>query len=91
MLFAQSVMDPWMLSNYQSHDDETLGYMQNAILYQINKLMYSTGSEKKKKKNKGWFNFPTFHVMAHYMYGTLHSINTCHIEAAYKFLIKEDF
>lgn len=46
--------------------------------------MSSTGSEKKKKKKRDGSTSQSS------MSGTLHSIDTCHTEAAHKFLIKKD-
>jgi hypothetical protein len=48
------------------------------------------------KDESGHFNFPKFHAITHYpefirMYGTTDGVDTSHMEAAHKWIIKEHF
>jgi hypothetical protein len=48
------------------------------------------------KDESGYFNFPKFHAITHYpefihMYGTTDGVDTSHMEAAHKWIIKEHF
>jgi len=59
---AQALMNFVIMTQYQSHDDESLRYMNNTI-YKINVL--------KKVFKQFWhdenFNYLKFHVISHYM------------------------
>ncbi len=86
---AQAFMNFMMMTQYQSHDDKSLRYMNN-IIYRINVL--------KEVFEQFWhdenFNYFKFHVISHYMnfiqrYEDADDFNTFYIKIAHKFLIKD--
>ena len=91
MLFIRAVLDFVTLSEYHSHTDETLGYLNHA-LERIDDLKYTLqGTSSDKPIN---FNFPKFHVLSHYTdfiryYGSLVNYNSSTQENFHKILLKE--
>ena len=86
---AWAFMNFVMMIQYQSHDDESLRYMNNAI-YRINVL--------KKVFKQFWhdenFNYFKFHVISHYMnfiqrYEDANDFDTFYMKITHKFLIKD--
>lgn len=68
ILFVQAVIEFWILSDYWSHDKETLWYIELS-LNQINcfKPVFNQFCLNKRLPDEaGWFNFPKFHVLECY-------------------------
>lgn len=91
---AQTIIDFIILTQYQSHNDETLWYMSQT-LYQVNKLkeVFWEFQSVNKKTNKGHFNFLKFHVITHYIdfiyqYNSANRFNISHSEVTHKYLVK---
>jgi len=77
------------MTQYQSHDDESLRYMNNAI-YRINVLK----EVFKQFQHDENFNYFKFHVISHYMnfiqrYEDADDFDTSYMKIAHKFLIKD--
>lgn len=91
MLFVRAILDFVTLSEYHSHTDETLEYLNHA-LERIDDLKYTLqGTSSDRPIN---FNFPKFHVLSHYTdfiryYGSLVNHNSAIQENFHKILLKE--
>ncbi len=77
------------MTQYWSHDDESLRYMNNAI-YRINVLK----EVFKQFQHDENFNYLKFHVIFHYMnfiwkYKDADDFDTFYMKIAHKFLIKD--
>ncbi len=77
------------MTQYQSHNDESLRYMNNAI-YRINVLK----EVFKQFQHDENFNYLKFHVISHYMnfiqrYEDADDFDTSYMKIAHKFLIKD--
>ncbi len=86
---ARALMNFVMMTQYQSHDDESLRYMNNAI-YRINVLK----EVFKQFRHDENFNYLKFHVISHYMnfirrYEDADDFDTSYMKIAHKFLIKD--
>ena len=92
--FTQTVMNFVILTQYISHDKNTLQYLEHALFW-INKLknifqyLHSVDSDI----TESHFNILKLHVMTHYThhihwYGTADNVDTEHSEITHKFLIK---
>ncbi len=86
---AQALINFVMMTQYWSHDDESLHYMNNAI-YRINVL--------KEVFKQFWhnenFNYFKFYVISYYMnfiqrYEDADDFDTSYMKVAHKFLIKD--
>jgi len=95
--FIWAVVDFVMLTQYTSHDKDTLQYLLHA-LFQINKLKNVFQHLRSVNLNisEEHFNILKLHVMTHYaqhicQYGSADNIDTEHSEAAHKFLVKAFF
>jgi hypothetical protein len=91
MLFIRAVLDFVTLSEYHSHTDETLEYLNHA-LERIDDLKYTLQVSSSGKPIN--FNFPKFHVLSHYTdfirdYGSLVNHNSSVQENFHKILLKE--
>ena len=64
---ARAIIDFILLTQYKTHDDETLCYLEQA-LYRIDrtKVVFKRFRPINKAKDEGLFNFPKFHAMTHY-------------------------
>jgi hypothetical protein len=98
IVYARAIIDFWTLAQYSSHDDTTLEYMEHA-LFQMDLLKWAFRRYRTNARDEGesrHFNFPKFHAITHYpdficMYGTTNGVDTSHMEAAHKWIIKEHF
>ncbi len=86
---AWALMNFMMMIQYQSHNDESLRYMNNAI-YRINVLK----EVFKQFQHDENFNYLKFHVISHYMnfirrYEDADDFDTSYMKIAHKFLIKD--
>jgi len=86
---ARAFMNFVMMTQYQSHNDESLRYMNNAI-YRINVLK----EVFKQFQHDENFNYLKFHVISHYMnfiqrYEDADDFDTSYMKIAHKFLIKD--
>ncbi len=78
-----------MMTQYQSHNDKSLYYMNN-IIYRINVLK----EVFKQFRHDENFNYLKFHVISHYMnfirrYEDADDFDTSYMKIAHKFLIKD--
>lgn len=94
---ARAILDFVTIAQYRAHDDSTLQYLEQA-LYRIDKTkgVFRAYRTKQSDTNEGHFNYPKFHVMAHYSefvreFGCADGYDTSHSEAAHKYLIKVFF
>ena len=92
--FIQTVMNFVILTQYISHNENTLQYLKHT-LFQINKLknvfqhLHSVDSDI----TESHFNILKLHIMTHYTYhihwyDTADNVDTEHSEITHKFLIK---
>ncbi len=86
---AQALINFVMMTQYWSHDDESLHYMNNTI-YRINVLK----EVFKQFQHDENFNYLKFHVIFHYMnfiwrYEDADNFDTFYMKIAHKFLIKD--
>ncbi len=86
---AWTFMNFVMMIQYQSHDDESLRYMNNAI-YRIN-VLKEVFKQFQHDKN---FNYSKFYVISHYMnfiqrYEDADDFDTFYMKITHKFLIKD--
>jgi len=95
--FIWAVVNFVMLTQYISHDENTLQYLLH-VLFQINKLKNVFWHLRSVNLNisEGHFNILKLHVMTHYaqhihQYDSADNIDTEHSEAAHKFLVKVFF
>ncbi len=83
-----------MLTQYLSHDNETLSYMEHA-LYRLDKtkIAFENYRSINAKLFRPTFNYPKFHAMTHFLkciqdYGSVINYDTAHSEVAHKYLLK---
>ncbi len=95
--FIWAVVNFVMLTQYTSHDKNTLQYLLH-VLFWINKLKNVFWHLHSVNLNisEGHFNILKLHVMTHYaqhirQYDSADNIDTEHSEAAHKFLVKTFF
>ena len=95
--FTRAVMNFVILTQYTSHNEDTLQYLEHALFW-INKLkdVFQHLHPVDSDITEGHFNILKLHVMIHYThhirwYGTADNVDTEHSEAAHKFLIKAFF
>ena len=97
MHFTWAVVDFVILSQYSSHDDDTLQYLQHTLFW-MNRLknifchLHSVNSDI----NAGHFNLLKLHVITHYaehiwQYSTADKVDTKYSEAVHKYLVKAFF
>ena len=85
-----------MLADYQSHSDETLWYM-NQALYWINKLKEIFWHFCSRNENdREYFNFFKFHAIIHYSefickYESADEIDSSHFKILYRHFVKKFF
>jgi hypothetical protein len=91
---TRAIVDFILLAQYKTHDDETLRYLDHA-LYRIDKtkVAFKALRPVDKATDEGYFNFPKFHVMTHYMscirdFGAADNFDTEHSEAGHKYHVK---
>ena len=96
---CRAIIDFVMLAMYESHDEHTLSYLEEAI-YRIHHLktvfaqyrpQYTTLDGDNEDESQ--FNIPKLHIITHYadfirLYGSAQSFDTAYGEAAHKFLLK---
>ncbi len=95
--FTWAVVNFVMLTQYISHDENTLQYLLH-VLFQINKLknVFRHLHSVNLNISEEHFNILKLHVMTHYaqhihQYDSADNIDTEHSEAAHKFLVKAFF
>ncbi len=95
--FIWAVVNFVMLTQYTSHDEDTLQYLLH-VLFQINKLknVFQHLCPVNLNISEGHFNILKLHVMTHYaqhirQYDSADNVDTEHSEAAHKFLVKVFF
>ena len=86
---AQTLMNFVMMTQYWSHDNESLRYMNN-VIYSIN-VLKEVFDQFQHDEN---FNYFKFHVISHYMnfirrYEDADYFDTSYMKIAHKFLIKD--
>ena len=91
--FCRALVDFILIAQYCSHNDTTLGYLDQALM-RINVYKKTFQSCRTSKRNpQRQFDFPKFHVMLHYSdhvwkFGTTDGYNTAHYKANHKFMLK---
>ncbi len=95
--FIWAVVNFVMLTQYTSHDEDTLQYLSH-VLFWINKLknVFWHLRPVDSDISEGHFNILKLHVMTHYaqhihQYSSADNIDTEHSEATHKFLVKVFF
>ncbi len=97
MQFVRAVVDLVMLAEYRTHDEDTLGYLDQAISRIDNlKEYFRNLRPKDKHTGEGQFNFPKFHVLVHYTdfiknFGTLDGFDSATPETGHKDQVKEPY
>ncbi len=91
---TQAILDFTMLTQYVSHDEETLRYIEHA-LYRLEKtkIAFEQYQFMDSKLCRPTFNYPKFHVISHFVrcireYGSVVNYDTTHSKAAHKYLLK---
>lgn len=94
-LLNQALKDFILITQYRSHDDGILRYLNHA-LYRINsfKEVFRQTLSIEQKIEESHFNFPKFHVLSHYAsfirkYEAANEYDTSHDEIKHKYLIKK--
>lgn len=98
VLYTRAMCDFWMITQYHSHNDDTLQYLEHA-LYCIDKLKWTFSRYQTNKRDlteNGHFNNSKLHAITHYLefirrHGTLDSVETSHSEVAHAYTMKEPF
>jgi hypothetical protein len=88
MQFTRAVVDFVLLAQYHSHDDNTLQYMENALL-RMNLLKFAF--EDFLSTNQ--YNYPKWHAMTHWTdsirkFGSADGFDSAHFEAAHIYCYK---
>jgi hypothetical protein len=93
--FIKTLVDFVLLTQYRSHDDNTLQYLEHA-LHRMNafKSMFRSHRSLNKKTNEKHFNFFKFHIMTHYAkfirkFEIVNEYDISHDEAKHKYMIKK--
>jgi hypothetical protein len=93
--FIQALIDFILMTQYRSHDESILQYLQHAI-YRMNvfKSIFVSARSSNKETKKEHFNFFKFHVMTHYIafirkYETANEYDIAHDEIRHKYMFKE--
>ena len=96
--FLRALADFCILAMYRSHDDETLGYLAFA-LYRMNQYKEAfrhLRPLKTKVDETGYFNFPKFHSLVHYIkmiqeFGNAVDLESGHAEHWHVRFVKDVF
>ena len=95
MQFIKAVIDLVMLAEYQTHNEDTLEYLNQTIsqIGNLKKYFYNLQSKNKHTK-KEQFNFSKFHVLVHYTdfikkFETLNEFDSVTFKTDHKDQIKE--
>ena len=95
LLCLRAMMDFIRLAMYNSHTDESLGYLR-AALNNIDRLkhVFIKSRPLNRRTKRRHFNFPKFHVMVHYVeairyFGSAVGVDSSYGESAHKFTIKD--
>ncbi len=91
---ARAILDFTMLAQYNSHNEETLRYIEHA-LYRLEKtkIAFKQHWPINSKLCRPTFNYPKFHTISHFVqciqdYGSAVNYDTAYSETAHKYLLK---
>jgi hypothetical protein len=91
--YTRAVIDFIIIVSYKTHSKSTLQYLEYT-LYCINKTKEAFCTVYYRKgKDKGYFNFPKFCIMSHYInfirrFSSANSIDTSYSEVGHKYYLK---
>jgi hypothetical protein len=93
--FIRTLIDFILMTQYRSHNENTLQYFQHAI-YRMNvfKSIFVFARSSNRETEKEHFNFLKFHVMTHYVvfirkYKTADEYDIAHDEIRHKYMFKK--
>jgi hypothetical protein len=91
---ARAILDFVLISQYRSHDDTTIEYLEHA-LYRLNKLKraFEANRPMTKDTTEAHFNYPKFHALTHFpeyikSYGSIDAYSTSPFEHLHRVLVK---
>jgi hypothetical protein len=92
--YTRALIDFIILAQYRSHDENTLGYMEQALLRIDNTKEAFAKYRPTDANNDAHWNYPKFHSLSHYVsfirkFGAPNGYDTEHMEPGHKFLVKD--